>query len=558
MELRVEKFAQIRRDARVDGLSIRELARRHGVGRETVRQALRQAEPPSKKPRVRSAPRLDQFKAVIDEMLTADLTAPKKQRHTARRVFARLAEEHGVSELSYSTVRNYVRVRRAQINIDAGRLGDAFVPQEHAPGAEAEVDFGDVYVMLAGVKTKCQLFAFRLSHSGKAVHRVYPTSGQEAFLEGHIAAFETLGGIPTKQIKYDNLSDAVTTVIFGTGRRRTENPRWVLFRSHYGFDSFYCLPGIDGAHEKGGIEGDVGRFRRNRLSPMPVVDSLAELNEKIIAWDEADDARRIDNRIRNVGQDFDTERALLASLPFERFDPGLSLTPRVDRSSLVTVRMAKYSVPARMIGRPVRVSLRASEVVIFDGRTQIARHARVVTVRGQSVQLDHYLEVLQHKPGALSGSTALAHARKAGTFTAAHDAFWAAARKTDGDAGGTKALIDVLLLHRSMNAAHIEAGIRAALSVGAVTADVVAVEARLHQARAGSDPGRPMLAHPHERERRVVSLTQRRLADPAAVIAGLPPDTRPLPTLEAYDRLLKLPPCPTPETVPTVAKGTGS
>jgi transposase len=558
MESRVDKFADIRYDARVKGLSIRELARKHGVGRETVRQALRKAEPPAKKPRVRTAPRLDQFKPFIDLMLTEDLTAPKKQRHTARRVFARLADEHGATLLSYSTVRNYVRVRRAEINADAGRLADAFVPQEHAPGAEAEVDFGDVYVMLAGVKTKCQLFAFRLSHSGKAVHRVYSTSGQEAFLEGHIAAFETIGGIPTMQIKYDNLTDAVTAVIFGKGRRRTENSRWVLFRSHYGFDPFYCLPGLDGAHEKGGIEGEVGRFRRNRLSPMPVVDSLAELNEKIIAWDQADDARRVDNRIRTVAQDFDTEQALLAPLPFERFEPGLTLTPRVDRSALVTVRMAKYSVPARMIGRPVRVFLRASEVVIFDGRTEIARHPRVVTVHGQSVQLDHYLEVLQHKPGALNGSTALAHARKAGTFTTAHDAFWAAARKTDGDAGGTRALIDVLLLHRSMAADDVEAGIRAALAVGAVTADVVAVEARLHHARSGSDAPRLALAHTREPERRVVSLTQRRLADPAAVIAGLPPDTRPLPTLEAYDQLLKLPPRTTPETVPPVVKGTGS
>lgn len=558
MESRVEKFAQIRRDARVEGLSIRELARRHGVGRETVRQALRQAEPPTKRPRVRSAPRLDQFKPVIDQMLTVDLTAPRKQRHTARRVFARLADEHGATELSYSTVRNYVRIRGAEINAAAGRLADAFVPQEHAPGAEAEVDFGDVYVMLAGARTKCQLFAFRLSHSGKAVHRIYPTSGQEAFLEGHIAAFETIGGIPTTQIKYDNLTDAVTAVIFGTGRRRTENSRWVLFRSHDGFDAFYCLPGIDGAHEKGGIEGEVGRFRRNRLSPMPVVDSLAELNEKVIAWDEADDARRIDSRIRTVGQDFETERPRLAPLPFDRFEPGLSLTPRVDRSSLITVRMAKYSVPARMIGRPVRVSLRASEVIIFDGRTEIARHPRVVAVRGQSVHLDHYLEVLQHKPGALNGSTALAHARKAGTFTAAHDALWAAARKTDGDAGGTKALIDVLLLHRSMNADDIEAGIRAALTVGAVTADVVAVEARLRAARGGSDWDRPRLALDRGPERRVVSLTQRRLADPAAFIAGLPPDTRPLPTLEVYDQLLKLPQRTIPETVPPIVKGTAS
>lgn len=558
MESRVDLYARIRRDARVDELSIRELSRRHGVARETVRAALARAEPLPRKIPERSSPRLDPFKPVIDQMLTDDLTAPRKQRHTARRVLARLADEHGATELSYSTVRDYVARRRPEINAAAGRAEDASVPQEHAPAAEAEVDFGDVYVVLAGVKTKCQLFAFRLSHSGKAVHRVYPTAGQEAFLEGHIAAFETIGGIPTMQIKYDNLTDAVTAVIFGKGRRRTENSRWVLFRSHYGFDPFYCLPGLDGAHEKGGIEGEVGRFRRNRLSPMPVVDSLAELNEKIIAWDEADDARRVDNRIRTVAQDFATERPLLAPLPFERFEPGLTLTPRVDRSALVTVRMAKYSVPARMIGRPVRVFLRASEVVIFDGRTEIARHPRVITVHGQSVNLDHYLEVLQHKPGALNGSTALAHARKAGTFTTAHDAFWAAARKTDGDAGGTRALIDVLLLHRTMAAVDIEAGIRAALSVGAVTADVVAVEARRHEALGGSRPDRPPVAHGHEDERRVVSLTQRRLADPAAVIAGLPADTRPLPSVAAYDQLLRLPERPTPETVPAVTKGTGS
>ena len=419
----MELFAQIRRDARVQDLSIRELARRHGVGRPTVRQALSAAEPPPKKRRVRSAPRLEPFKTAIDAMLVEDLTAPRKQRHTARRVFARLADEHGAVELSYSTVRNYVRERRVEIGAEAGRRQEVFVPQEHAPGAEAEVDFGEVWVVLAGVKTKCHMFAFRLSSSGRAVHRVYPTQAQEAFLEGHIDAFEEIGGVPTRHIKYDNLTDAVSTVLYGTGRRRTENERWVLFRSHYGFDAFYCQPGIEGAHEKGGVEGDVGRFRRTHLSPMPVVESLAELNEKIRTWDRADEHRRVGNRIRTVEQDYALDQAALAPLPIERFDPGLTLTPRVDRSSLVRVRMASYSVPARLVHRQVRVSLRASEVVVFDGRTEVARHPRVVARHGQSVDLDHYLDVLKTKPGALPGSTALAQARAAGTFTAAHEAF---------------------------------------------------------------------------------------------------------------------------------------
>lgn len=117
--------------------------------------------------------RLEPFKAAIDAMLTADLDAPRKQRHTARRVLARLAEEHAATELSYSTVRDYVRARRAEIDVVAGRRVEVFVPQEHGPGAEAEVDFGEVWVILAGVKTKCHMFTFRLSHSGKAVHRVF-------------------------------------------------------------------------------------------------------------------------------------------------------------------------------------------------------------------------------------------------------------------------------------------------------------------------------------------------------------------------------------------------
>ncbi|KQM82398.1 IS21 family transposase [Agromyces sp. Leaf222] len=545
MRSRVDVFAAIRRDARVEGLSIRELARRHAVGRPTVRLALMQAAPPEAVPKVRPAPRLDKFKPAIDAMLVEDTTAPRKQRHTARRVFARLIEEHGATELSYSTVRNYVRRRRPEIDAVAGRQLEAFVPQLHAPAAEAEVDFGEVWVVLAGVKTKCHMFTFRLSYSGKAIHRVYSTQGQEAFLEGHIDAFDDIGGVPVRHIKYDNLTSAVTTVIYGTGRRRTENPRWVLFRSHYGFDAFYCQPGIEGAHEKGGVEGEVGRFRRNRLSPMPVVDTLAELNEKVRGWDIADEARRVDNRIRTVGEDFTLERSLLAALPAERFDPGLTLTPRVDRSSLIRVRMASYSVPVRFINRPVRVSLRASEVVVFDGRTEIARHPRVTQLHGQSVDLDHYLEVLKTKPGALPGSTALAQARSAGTFTTTHEAFWAAARRTDGDAAATRELIDVLLLHRTMDAVHVIAGLQAALRVGAVTADVVAVEARRHAA-GGSESNRDLVAHGSEHEQhdgqssrsRVVSITQRRLADPAAVIAGLPPDTRPMPSTAKYDELL--------------------
>ena len=542
MELRVELFARIRRDARIHGSSIRALAKEYRVSRRTVRQALAAAEPPARRVSARAAPKLDRFRSVIDEMLIVDLDAPRKQRHTAQRVFDRLVDERQ-AVISYSTVRQYVKARRAEVAFESGKTAvEVFIPQEHAPGAEAEVDFGDVWVDLDGVRTRCYMFAFRLSNSGKSVHRVYPTCGQEAFLEGHIEAFNAIGGVPRKHIRYDNLTSAVTKVIYGAGRQRVENERWVLFKSHFGLDAFYCEPGLGGAHEKGRVEGEVGRFRRNFLTPVPVVESLIELNDKLRVWDETEDRRRISQRLRTIGQDFAVEQPLLAPLPAEDFDPGLILTPRVDRSALVTVRSAKYSVPVRFINRKVRVSLRATEVRIFDGRTLIAAHPRTVARGGQSVKLDHYLEVLRIKPGALPGSTALAQARESGRFTPAHDAFWAAARKTDGDAEATRQLIDVLLLHRAMEAEDVIAGITAALYVGAVRADVVAVEARRVATERQTGRVRPD-CHSGEKENvpehRVLSLTQRRLADPAAVIAGLPPDNRPLPTVAGYDELLK-------------------
>jgi hypothetical protein len=308
-----------------------------------------------------------------------------------------------------------------------------------------------------------------------------------------------------------------------------------------GFDAFYCQPGVDGAHEKGGVEGEGGRFRRTHLVPVPKVDSLAELNARLAAADSADEHRRITNRVRAVGQDFALEAPLLRPLPTEVFETALSLTPLVDRYARITVRQSTYSVPARFIGRRIRVLLSANEVVAFDHRTEVARHERSTIKGSTTVVLDHYLEILQRKPGALAGATALAQARKSGTFTAAHEAFWAAARRAHGDAAGTRELIEVLLLHRHLAHQDVVTGLAAATSIGAVRADVVAVEARR---MAEHRPSQDFSSHGHDRAapvppiQRVISLTQRRLGDPAAVIAGLPADIRPLPTVAAYDELL--------------------
>jgi transposase len=523
----VELFAVIRRDARVEGLSIRELADKHHVHRRTVRRALASVIPPPRKSAARTSPRLEPFKAAIDGMLRTDLDAPKKQRHTARRVLVRLVDEHDAVDLSYSTVRDHVAKRRPQIVAEAGRpLESGFVPQTHPPAAEAEVDFHDLWVILRGVKTKTALFTMRLSFSARAAHRASLTQGQEAFLEGHVYAFERLGGVPLDKIRYDNLNSAVKQVLFG--RSREENERWVAFRSHYGFDAFYCQPGHEGSHEKGGVEGEGGRFRRNHCVPMPVVDSIEELNALLEEWDDADDRRRVGNRTMSVGHDWAFERTLLRPLPAEAFDTALTLTPRVDRYAQVMVRCNQYSVPARFIGHRVRVKLSASTVTMFERTTVVARHQRAVGKGVKVLDLDHYLEILLRKPGALPGATALAQARATGVFTTTHDAFWAAARKALGDAAGTRVLVEVLLLHRHLEHADVLAGIAAALSVGSVSADVVAVEARkVAQQRVVQPP--PVEATP--RRQQVVSLAERRLTD-------LPGDDRPLPSVTAYDNLL--------------------
>lgn len=570
---RVELFERIRRDRRVDPqVSVRALAGKYRVHRRTVREALEAAVPRERKkpPRRRSV--LEPAHGWIDAMLREDLTAPRKQRHTIVRIHQRLVAEHGFTSAGVTTVRDYVRGRRPQIVAEAreGRAPtrglDGMVPQQHLPGEEAEVDFADVWVRVAGVTTKCHLFTLRMSYSGRAVHRVFLSEAQEAFMEGHVEAFGELGGVPTRHIRYDNLKPAVQRVCFG--RNRVESDRWVAFRSHYGFDPFYCIPGQEGAHEKGGVEHEGGRFRRTHLVPVPEVDTLAELNDRIVAIDRAEAERILHGRNVSVGFAFGEEVELLRPLPAEDFDCGVTLTPKVARDSRVTVRQSHYSVPARFIGSRVRVSLRANEVIVFDRAHVITRHPRL-TRRGESHDdLDHYLEILLRKPGALAGSTALATARAEGSFTPVHEAFWAKARADHGDAAGTRMLIEVLLLHRHRAPEFVAAAITTALQIGTTSPDLVAIEAR--KAEATHRENTPLLEDtdladlgispsvtveetaadttvtpaiisntpdPRATEHtntepgaaRVISLNPRR---------DLPAESRPLPSVDIYDQLL--------------------
>jgi transposase len=502
---RVELFEQIRRARRLEDLSIRELAEQHRVHRRTVRQALESALPPPRKEYARRPrPALDGWVAVIDAWLVADRTAPRKQRHTARRIWQRLVAEHGAT-LSEVTVSRYVARRRVELGLVEL---DVAIPQTHLPGAEAEVDFGEFQMLLGGVAVTCWMFVMRLSHSGRAFHLAFGNQAQESFLEGHVRAFDHFGAVPAR-IRYDNLKPAVVRVL--RGRDRIESERFIALRSQYGFDSFFCQPGVKGAHEKGGVEGEIGRFRRRHLVPVPRVGSLAELNELIAAADLVDDGRVITGRPITVGAAFAAERTQLLSLPAEAFDPARLLQARVDGKARVAVRQSFYSVPVRFVGRRLHVRLSGHRVEVLDGATVVARHERAFGRYVEVLTLDHYLEVLKTKPGGLPGATALAQAKAKRTFTASHQAYWDAVRRARGDAAGTRALVEILLAHRSMPAAVLIAAMDQAVASGCLDPQVVLIDARRQ----------PTM----------------QLA-PVVAIGALARYDRPAPSLDGYDHLL--------------------
>jgi transposase len=475
MGSRVELFEQIRRDRDREGLSIGALARRHGVHRRAVRQALASPLPPAKRsPRSRPAPKLGAYRQVIDGWLEADREAPRKQRHTAKRIWQRLVNEHG-AEVAETTVREYVRQRKRAIGWP---VADVFVPQVHAPGVGAQVDWGEAQVVLAGAATTVHLFLMRASFSGAGFCQASLVETQQAFLEAHVDAFTWFGGV-FAEIRFDNLTSAVKQVL--RGRRRVETDRFVGLRSHYLFASQFTTPGLAGAHEKGGIEGEVGRFRRTHLVPVPQVGDLAELNRALLAGCETDLRRRIVGRDVTVGEAWRIERPLLRPLPAEPFDTSETAAPRVDAKSLVTVRQNRYSVPVALAGLKVSARIGAREITISHAGHEVARHQRLHGKFGTSAQLDHYLELLQHKPGGLEHSLALAQERERGAWPAAFDQLWAALTVRYGRSEAARQMVDVLLLCREHGPEQVVLAVRGTLAAGAHDGRAVALLARRAQ-----------------------------------------------------------------------------
>jgi transposase len=470
----VEQFEQIRRDHAREGLSVRALAKRHGVHRRAVRQALESAVPPAKRPpSSRPAPKLGVWRAVIDAWLEADREAPRKQRHTARRIWQRLVAEHG-AEVSERQVCRYVRQRRRQL----GEVDEVFVPLVSDAGVEAEVDWGEAKIRLRGELVDAHLFLMRPCFSGASFVIAFESETQQAFLEAHVAAFEWFGGV-FDLVRYDNLKAAVARVM--KGRRRVESDRFVALRSHYGFESSFCLSGEQGAHEKGGVEGDVGRFRRRHLVPVPEVDSMIEFNELLAQACLRDLRRTITGHPGTVGERLDQERRRLNTLPSERHDTDEQATPRVDSKALATVRCNRYSLPASLAGLKVAARIGASEITFWHDGRQVARHERLAGKHQTSARLDHYLELLQRKPGALARSLALRQQRDRGDWPACFDELWTRISERAGRQEAARQIVDVLMLCREHPVERVELAVRGALTAGAHDGKAVALLCRQSQ-----------------------------------------------------------------------------
>jgi transposase len=392
--LSMNHFEIIRRKVLLDGLSQREAAQELGHSRKTVAKALEHPVPPGyQMSRPRACPVMDAHRGVIQAWLAADQTAPPKQRHTAQRVYERLRDEHQFLG-DEGTVRRFVARLKAQ------RPVEAFMPLLFEEGEEGQVDWGEGKVIENGVERTAQLFCVRLSFSKASFVWPYERATLEAFLDGHVRAFEFFGGVP-RRLAYDNLKSAVIRV--GRGRERELNARFVQLRSWYLFDTRFC--NVASGNEKGDVENQVKRSQRTYLTPVPEVTDIAgELADRLLA-DCRRDLQKVDDRqTLSRGALLEQERPCFLPLPTAPFPACREESTHVSKQLLVRFDGNDYSVPTEHAHRPCRVRGFVDRVQIEVNHDPVAVHPRSYG-QGQFVlEPLHYLKLLERKPGSLDNA----------------------------------------------------------------------------------------------------------------------------------------------------------
>jgi len=453
----VELFEAIRREYEFGVRTIQGVARKLGVYRRLVREALKSAVPELKTAASRARPRMGPLVGFVEAILEADRKALRKQRHTAHRIYVRLRQERPAWPVAESTIRQYVRERKLALGLVAR---ETFVPQHYTWGSEAQVDWYEVDAELGGERLTLQVFVMRSMASGGAFHRAYLHATQQAFLEAHQYAFHYFGGV-FHRLRYDNLGSAVKRVLRGS--RREETARVVAFRSHWRFAAEFCTPGE--GHEKGGVEGEVGTFRRNHWVPLPRARDLSGLNAQLLQACHDEEGRTVMRHEQTVGAGLLLERAHLLPLAEEAFDLVEVSFPSVNTLGCVKVRANAYSCPVRA-GTEVRAKLSATTVEVWHEGRCVATHQRCYGRYRDVMDLEHYLDVLEHKPGALAGSKPLEQWRKLGRWPASYDVLWDGLMQRCRKQEGTKEMIGLLHLGRIHGEQRLRTAIEATLALG--------------------------------------------------------------------------------------------
>jgi transposase len=436
------------------------IAEHLGISRNTVAKYLREPDPPRyriKQPRAK--PLADKWRGRVESILKADEHAPRKQKHTAKRIFERLALEEGY-EGSQRTMNALV----AELRDKPARK--ACIPLVFQPGKDAQVDFGESYADIAGTRVKLHGFELRLNYSRKKFLMYFPSPNTEAFLEGHVRAFEYLGGVPGR-LTYDNLGLAVSHV--GKGKDRKLTKKFKELKGYYAFESNFCTPGEEGAHEKGGVEGSIGFSRRNWMVPVPKFNSLEELNAYALAKCEEEDGRTVDGQPEPIGMVWNEEKEHLLPLPQRAFDPGVRRSGIVDRYQTIQLSNNRYSTPASFIGKPLWIKSYWNHIEIGTGVEVVATHPRSYGEEEYILDPMHYLDVLERKPHAVPYARPLLQHKWP-------DGYWEfynqmRVRLGPGDAG--RGFIAILRCHCKFGAEITSAAINQAASLSLFHSDVV-------------------------------------------------------------------------------------
>jgi transposase len=384
----VDDFARIRQLHR-DGLSARQIARQLSVGRDTVRKALADPQPkPYTLTQPRPAPVFGAFRQLVDDILAADATAPRKQRHTATRIFHRLVSEHGYAG-GYDQVRRYLKQRRLD-----GR--ETFIPLAHPPGHRAEADFGHIWVDFPGGRRQVPVLLVTWSYSNCPFAVAVPTERTEAILHGLVEAFAFFGCVP-RELWWDNPRTVAIHIL--KGRERVLHPRYAALASHYTYAPRACMPAAP--TEKPRVEKRVQDLQRQWATPVPRVGDLGELNTHLLGQCLAARDRVCGDNALSVSALFEHDRVAALPLPAHRFDACVVHPAVVDKYQTVQFDRTRYSVPRRWAFRTVSVKGYVDRVEVVGDGVVIATHPR--SGRRDQKVLDplHFLGTLERKPAAL-------------------------------------------------------------------------------------------------------------------------------------------------------------